>query len=200
MERRFARFRRGPLNDYPGASEVPDNGMCFSVFLVLEPPDRDGAVLMGRVDPAAPWWEIGAIPTAMVGAIGDRWMLPSSQLLLFESPAEACRRILKEQLDSGPVPLTGPLVFSDPWVRRGSPGRDPHWDFHFVYRGRWSASTPPRAPAWRHLEFVEVARTTRAEIARGQGDVLELIGLLPKEGPGRRARTADGRTTGKRRT
>jgi ADP-ribose pyrophosphatase YjhB (NUDIX family) len=181
MERRFTRFRRGPLSEYPGASEVPDNGMCLSVFLVLEPPDRDGAVLMGRVDPSAPWGEIGAIPPALLATVGDRWMLPSSQLLVFESPAEACRRILKEQLGSGPLPLAGPFVFSDPSVRPGSPGRDPHWDFHFVYRGRWSSSTAPRAPAWRHLEFVEVARTGRAEIARSQGDVLELIGLLPKD-------------------
>jgi ADP-ribose pyrophosphatase YjhB (NUDIX family) len=155
--------------------------MCFSVFLVLEPPAREGAVLMGRIDPSAPWGEVGAIPPALLATIGDRWMLPSSQLLLFESPADACRRILKEQLDSEPVPLTGPLVFSDPSVRPGSPGRDPHWDFHFVYRGRWSSSSAPRASAWRHLEFVEVAQTRRAEIARSQGDVLELVGLPPKD-------------------
>jgi hypothetical protein len=181
MERRFARLRRGPLTEVPGVSEVPDNGMCLSVFLVLEPPGRDGAVLMGRIDPSAPWGEIGAIHPALLATIGDRWMLPSSQLLLFESPADAARRILNEQLGSGPLPLSGPLVFSDPSVRPGSPGHDPHWDFHFVYRGRWNSPSAPRTPAWRHLEFVEVARTGRAEIARDQGDVLELIGLPPKD-------------------
>jgi ADP-ribose pyrophosphatase YjhB (NUDIX family) len=181
MERRFARLRRAPVETYPGSAEVPDNGMCLSVFLVLEPPNRDGAVLMGRINPSAPWAEIGALDPKRIASIGDRWMLPSCQLLLFESPSDAARRILKEQLGSSPLPLGGPLVFSDPSERAGGPGRDPHWDFHFVYRGRWGSTEPPHAPAWKHLEFVEVARTRRAEIARSQGDVLELAGLRPKD-------------------
>lgn len=155
--------------------------MCLSVFLVLERPGRDGAVLMGRIDPSAPWPEIGALDRKRAVAIAHQWMLPSCQLLLFESPSEAARRILKEQLGSEPLPLDGPFVFSDPSVRPADPGRDPHWDFHFVYRGRWSSSDAPRAPAWKHLEFVEVARIARAEIARAQGDVLELVGLRPRD-------------------
>ena len=181
MERRFARLRRAPITDLPGASEAPDNGMCLSVFLVLEPPDRDGWVLMGRIDPSAPWLEIGALDPKRAASVAPLWMLPSCQLLLFEDPAEAARRILKEQLESGPLPLERPFVFSDPSVRPGAPGKDPHWDFHFVYRVRWGSSSPPRAPAWKHLEFVEVARVRRSEIARDQGDVLELVGLRPRD-------------------
>ena len=181
MDRRFARLRRPPLADIPGAFEVPDNGMCMSVFLVLEAPGRDGAVLLGRVDPTAPWLEIGALDPKRAASIAHLWMLPSSQLLLFEDPAEAARRILKEQLGSGPLPLERPFVFSDPSVRPGAPGRDPHWDFHFVYRARWSSASPPRAPAWKELAFVEVARLRRAEIARDQGDVLALVGLPPRD-------------------
>jgi ADP-ribose pyrophosphatase YjhB (NUDIX family) len=180
MERRYARFRRAPLADFPGSSEVPDNGMCLSVFLVLEAPGRDGAVLMGRVDPTAAWWEIGAIDPGRLERIGSRWMLPSRQLLLFESPDEAARRILNEQLGVGPLPLTGPRVFSDPSDRPGAEGQDPHWDVHFVYRGRWPSAAPPHAKGWTQLQFVDVARTPRGEIARGQGDVLELVGLSPK--------------------
>jgi len=179
-ERRFARFRRGPIADHPGAAEVPDDGLCLSVFLVLERPDRDGAVLLGRLDPAGPWWEVGALDPTRLGRIGERWMLPSCQLLLFEAPAEAARQILKEQLGSGLIPLVGPTVFSDPAERPRATGGDPHWDVHFVFRGRWSSSTPPHAPAWKHLEFVDVSRTRRGDIARGQGDVLELVGFPPK--------------------
>jgi ADP-ribose pyrophosphatase YjhB (NUDIX family) len=181
MTRRFARLRRGPVEASSGASELPDNGFCLSVFLVLEPPDRPGAVLMGRINPNADWWEIGALDPKRFGMVGDRWMLPSCQLLLFESPADAARRILKEQLGAAPLPLEGPFTFSDPSPRPGSPGKDPHWDFHFVYRGRWGSSVPPQAPAWRRLEFVDVGRTRRAEIARDQGDVLELVGLRPSD-------------------
>jgi hypothetical protein len=175
--------------------------MCLSVFLVLSPPRRAGAVLMGRLDPSAPWSEIGALDPARASALGDRWMLPSSQLLFFESPEDAARRILEEQLASPPIPLRGPAVFSEAYRRAGSPAADPHWDFHFIFRGRWPSSTPPRAPAWRQLEFVEVGRTDPTEIARSQGDVLALLGLTPRgaapgNAPTRRSSpTAPARTT-----
>jgi len=179
MTRRFARLRRGPVDPSSGASDLPDNGFCLSVFLVIEPADRNGAVLMGRIDPKADWWEIGALDPKRLGMVGERWMLPSCQLLLFESPAEATRRILKEQLGAPPMPFEGPFTFSDPSPRPGGTGHDPHWDFHFVYRGRWKSSVPPQAPAWKQLEFVDLARTRREAIARDQGDVLELVGLRP---------------------
>jgi ADP-ribose pyrophosphatase YjhB (NUDIX family) len=179
VERRFTRLKRGPAAETPGASVLPDDGICLSVFLVLTPPNREAAVLMGRVDPSAPWAEIGAIDPARLRAVGDRWMLPSSQLVFFESPDEAARRILKEQLDSEPIRLDGPAVFSETYRRPGSTATDPHWDFHFVYRGRWPSASPPHAPAWRELEFVDVNRLRPVEMARNQGDVLSLVGLAP---------------------
>lgn len=179
--RRFARIRRAPLTDLPGASEAPDNGMCLSAFLMLEPPERPGFVLAGRIDPSTPWSQIGAVDPKRTALVAERWMLPSCQLLLFESPVDAATRILKEQLGSVPLPLTGPFVFSDPSVRPGAPGRDPHWDLHFVFRGRWPSGDAPHVPVWKRLEFVEVARTRRSEFARDQGDVLELVGLRPHD-------------------
>ncbi|HXY11929.1 MAG TPA: hypothetical protein VEJ85_00325 [Thermoplasmata archaeon] len=181
MERRYARFRRAPIDQYPGATEVPDKGMCLSVFLVLEHPERPGSVLVGQLDPSGPWWEVGAIDPNRVRAIGERWMLPSCQLILFESPMDAAHRILKEQLGSPPIPLEGPFVFSDPSPRPESPGKDPHWDIHFVYRGRWESRKLPATPVWKRLDFVEVARTARGQFARDQGDVLELVGLRPRD-------------------
>jgi hypothetical protein len=163
-----------------GASGLPDDGMCLSVFLVLTPPGQEAAVLMGRIDPSAPWDEIGALDPARRRAIGDRWMLPSSQLVFFESPSEAALRILKEQLASDPIPLEGPAVFSEAYHRPGSAATDPHWDIHFVFRGRWRSASPPRVPAWRQLEFVDVGRLAPDGIARNQGDVLALVGLARK--------------------
>ncbi len=177
-ERRYTRLRRGPIPPDSGSAEVPENGMCLSTFLVIEAPHRPGFVLLGKVNPKAPWFEIGAVDPKRLGAIGERWMLPSSQLLLFESPDAAARRILKDQLATSELDLSGPQVFSDPSDR---PGGDPHWDFHFVYRGRWPSDTPPQAGAWSRLEFVDIAQVSRADIARAQGDVLELVGLRPKD-------------------
>lgn len=178
MERRFTRLRRGPVAPDSGAAEVPSDGMCLSVFLVLEHPARSGAVLLGKLNPAAPWWEIGAVDPKRFDRIADRWMLPSRQLMFFESPEETANQIFKEQLETDPIALTGPRVFSDPTYRQG-PDADPHWDIHLVYRGTWATPTPPRAKAWTSLEFVDVAKLPRADIARGQGDVLELVGLRP---------------------
>jgi len=180
MARRFTRLRRGPVTPASGAAEVPDDGLCLSAFLVLESPERPGAVLMGRLNPEVDWWELGALDPKRFARIAERWMLPSSQLLFFESPQDAAERILREQLSTPGVSLEGPFVFSDPSDRPDSGQLDPHWDIHFVFRGTWDSSAPPRARAWKHLAFVDVATTSRSEIARDQGDVLALIGLPPK--------------------
>jgi hypothetical protein len=179
-ERRVARFRRAPLDAFPGSAELPDGGLCLSVFLVLEAPDPPGSVLMGQVDRNGLWWEIGGVDPGRLERIGDRWMLPSRQLRLFEGPDDAARSILAEQLGVGRVPLDGPRVFSDPADRPAAGNRDPHWDLHFVYRGRWPSAAPPASTAWRRLEFVDVATTPRAAIARDQADVLDLVGLSPR--------------------
>ena len=180
MGRRFTRLKPASPQEIPGASTVPDDGLCLSVFLVLSPPGRDAAVLLGRIDPSAPWDEIGALDPERVRSVGDRWMLPSSQLIFFESPQEATQRILKEQLDSDPIPLEAPAVFSEAYRRPGSRANDPHWDFHFIFRGRWPDATPPKAAAFRELAFVDVTHLALRDLARNQGDVLTLVGLSPK--------------------
>jgi len=192
MERRFARLAPGtPLP--PGASLVPDSGMCLSVFLVLRSPHDPRRVLMGRVNPEAPWYEVGGLDPGRLERVGRNWMLPSRQLIFFEGPGEAAQVIAREQLGSELPTVSGPSVFSDPSVHPGSTARDPHWDIHFVFDGRWPTATPPSHRMWRELAFVDVPTTPRSEIARGQGDVLELIGLVP--GPAAtEAPSAPGRT------
>jgi len=178
-EPRFARLRRAPLDKFPGASEVPEAGMCLSVFVLLRPPGRDDAVLLGQPAETAPWWEIGGVDPGRLDRIGERWMLPSRQLRLYEGPDEAAKSILREQLGSAPLALSGPQVFSDPADAPFPETADRHWDLHFVYSGRWPSATAPRSPAWRRLEFLDLRRLARADVARGQADVLELAGLSP---------------------
>jgi hypothetical protein len=181
MERRFARLSAAtPLP--PGASAVPDAGMCLSVFLVLRSPEDRHRVLLGRVNPTAPWFEVGGMDPGRLERVGQAWMLPSRQLILFEGIEEAAHVIAREQLGSELPKVSGPSVFSDPSRRPGSESRDPHWDIHFVFEGTWPASTPPSSRMWHELAFVDVTRTPRTEIARGQGDVLELVGLVPADG------------------
>ncbi len=178
--RRFARLRPGTEPAPTGFSTVPDDGFCLSAFVLLRPANQDGKVLFGKLDPGAAWSELGALEPARVAQVGDRWMLPSSQLLLFESPDEAARRIVREQLAARPIPLEGPSVFSEAYRRPGSTANDPHWDLQFVYRGRWPTDRPPRVPVWKELAFLEVAGLDPGQIARNQGDVLALAGLPPR--------------------
>ena len=104
-------------------------------------------------------------------------MLPSSQLLLFESPHEAARRIAREQLEAELPPIETAEFFSEAYPSRQHPAGDPHWDFHFVYGVRWPTASAPRATPWRELAFVDLDRLRSEEMARLQGDVLALVGL-----------------------
>ncbi|MCI4373633.1 MAG: hypothetical protein L3K02_08350, partial [Thermoplasmata archaeon] len=59
-----------------------------------------------------------------------------------------------------------------------SESEDLHWDLHFIFTLR-GPPNPPTSPLWKVLEYVPVANTPRNAFARGHGDILELIGLLP---------------------
>ena len=196
--RRFARLRRGSVAEVPGYSVVPENGLCLSTCLVIRPPREDRRVLLGRLDPRAPWLEIGGLDPTRVARIGDSWMLPSSQLLFFETPEESAHRIAREQLYSELPPIEGTYFNAEAYPSAGHPNGDPHWDFYFVYRARWPTDEPPRAAPFRSLEFADLDRVRPVEIARGQGDVLALAGLAP--GPSRTPAVKPPATSGPART
>jgi 8-oxo-dGTP pyrophosphatase MutT (NUDIX family) len=178
MARRFARLRPGAPPFAPGFFGVPSDGMCLNVFLVVQPPDDPSRVLVGRPAPNPRWEEVGALDPSRLERLGDRWMLPSSQLVLLEAPDEAARRLANEQLGLDPGPLPPPRVFSDTYPRRGPPDADPHWDLHLLYLLR-GPTAPPRTPLWKTLEYVAVATIPRVAFGRDHGDILDLIGLHP---------------------
>jgi 8-oxo-dGTP pyrophosphatase MutT (NUDIX family) len=150
--------------------------MCLNVFLVVFSPEDPGRVLLERVAPDPRWEEVGGLDQSRIDRIGDRWMLPSRQLLLFESPEEAARRIGEEQLGIEVGPLPSPQVFSEVYVRPGSTEVDPHWDVHFVFRV--SGPLAPRSSGlWRQLSYISLTETPRTAYARGHGDVLALLTL-----------------------
>ncbi|MFZ3356566.1 MAG: hypothetical protein WA549_07425 [Thermoplasmata archaeon] len=174
--RRFARLRRGNVPEAEGYSVLPDDGLCLNTFLLFRHPREKGHVLLGRINPQAAWYELGGLEPARVQAIGRRWMLPSSQLLFFESPLESARRIAVEQLESSLPPVEGPLVVSEQYRRSTPHAEDPHWDLHFIFQSSWPSESPPTAKPWLELAFVDPAQTPRSEFARSQGDILELVG------------------------
>lgn len=178
--RRFARLSSGAAPLRAGQSPVPTDGMCLNCFLVLMAPDDPRRVLLGRIAPDPRWDALGGLDPGRASRVGNRWMLPSSQLLLFESPDEAAHRLGTELLGIDLPTLEGPRVFSDTYRRADSAGEDPHWDVQFVFTGRGPLG-PPTHPLWRELAYVPVHETPRAEFARNQGDVLELVGFPPRD-------------------
>lgn len=176
---RFARFRTGLPAPGSGYSELPNDGMCLSAYLVLESPTRPGEILVGRIDPSGPWEEIGALDPKRAEAIAAQWMLPASHLRLFEGPEEAARRILASQLGVELPVLPPPRIVSEAYARPQSPDRDPHWDLQFIYRATWPIDGTPTHPAWRELRFVDVTTVPVGDFARGHGDILALAGLPP---------------------
>jgi len=180
MARKFARLRPGEAPTAVDEFTVPSAGMCLSAFLVLTSPEDPDSVLLGRIAPDPRWEHLGAMGPERVARFANRWMLPSSQLLLFEAPVDAARRLGRELLGLELDHLADPQVFSEAYPRTGGAEDDLHWDLHFVFR-RAGPIQPPRHPMWRELRYVRVDSVPRAGFARNQGDVLELVGLRPKD-------------------
>jgi hypothetical protein len=176
-DRRFCRFSKSPDTDSFGMPEVPKNGLCLSAFVLLSPKESPSSVLMGHLNPAAPWDHLGALDPIRIEAHRHGWMLPSSHLIMLEPPDDAARRILAEQLHLAPVPLDGPMVVSETYAPRRFPEYGSHWDLEFLYRGKLSSAEPPHADAWSELKFVDLLHTRKSEIARSHEDVLASAGF-----------------------
>lgn len=172
-QRKFSDFYKNALPFH--MSEVPAGGMCLSAFVVLQ--NGAGEVLLGKPSPNFPDWDnIGALNPDRVARISEKWMLPSSHLVLHESPQEAAGRILKEQLGFDEVPLKL-NVFSEVYDIPAA-GLKNHWDLEFVFTGRLDARVLARVPSqWKALEFVQLSRLKTADFARNHQDILSHLGL-----------------------
>lgn len=169
--RKFTDFNqddRGGL----GLSRVPEDGFCIAAFVVITDDTNPKKVLMGKMNPAARWDHIGALDLERVQRHKEGWTLPSSHLMLFESPQEASRRILKEQLEMDNLELSEPIIFSDIRALKRAPDAK-HWDLDFIFRGKTSRDRIPSKPAaWIQLEFVEVTKVPKGQITQLHLDVI----------------------------
>ena len=171
---RFARLSVAP-SPAEGRWPVPPDGLCLSSLLLLSPREDRREVLVGKLDPAAPWGRIGGLDARRILLNSTGWMLPSCHLLYFEAPEAAARRILREQLGVESLSLEGPQVHSEVYTPRRHPQAARHWDIEFLFRGVLAQPTLEHS-SWRELRFVDPSRTPRSAFTRSHDEVLELAG------------------------
>lgn len=175
-ERKFCRFV-SPADTPFGMPEPPNGGLCLSAFLVITAKGHANQVLMGHLDPAAPWDHIGALDPSRTSVHSQGWMLPASHLVVRESPREAAARIAREQLELPDLAVGEPRVVSEVYTPRRFPENPAHWDLEFIFRGEVEASAVRPAAAWTELRFVDLDVTPKSAIARSHEDILESAGL-----------------------
>jgi ADP-ribose pyrophosphatase YjhB (NUDIX family) len=133
---------------------------------------------MGHLNPAAPWDHIGALDEKRIEIHGKGWMLPSSHLMIGESPQEAAKRIAKEQLGLEALNVVGePRVVSEVSTPRWFPDLPNHWDIEFIFLGSLEKNEIGNSSAWNDLRFINPSTTKRSEIARSHEDILESAGF-----------------------
>jgi ADP-ribose pyrophosphatase YjhB (NUDIX family) len=175
--RQFCRFNRTLNQSVLGTPEVPEGGLCLSCFLVIIEANDSNRVLMGRINPDANWDHIGALDKKRAEMYSKGWMLPSSHLMLLESPQEASKRVLREQLVTERIKPTGPIVVSETYGRVQGPPSSVHWDIHFIFKAFMHEEELSKPTVWTDLRFVDLGETTRGEITRSHDDILKYAGL-----------------------
>ena len=169
--RRFADFCDGALTFQ--MDSVPKGGMCLSVFLVLWRDDKRN-VLVGKVNRDHNWIRAGALSKEAATKISGRWMLPSSHLLLFESPQDAAKRVLREQLRMKYDELRSTVLqaFSEAY------SKPRHWDLEFILQGEIKGELSRGShSAWNELKFLDVSKMKDSEFARSHQDILAEVGV-----------------------
>ncbi len=176
-DRRFCRFSNAAETASFSITSIPEDGFCLSAFVLLRSRSAPSRVVMGRMNPAAPWDHIGALDPGRVEAHRHGWMLPSSHLIFGEAPEAAARRILAEQLGLTARTLAGPKVLSEVYPPKRHPRRSTHWDLGFLFDGEVREEELRPVPAWETLAFVD-PRTLRAgDVARSHEDILAAAGI-----------------------
>ncbi len=132
---------------------------------------------MGHLNPDAPWDHLGALDESRVRIFKEGWMLPSSHLILRESPQDAVARIETEQLGLHGLELADPIVASEVYTPKRFPDRADHWDIEFIFKGTLGINEIPNHKAWNELRFIDPEETPKTEIARSHEDILERAGL-----------------------
>ncbi|MDG7001943.1 MAG: NUDIX hydrolase [Nitrososphaerota archaeon] len=173
--RKFAAFSKGsgPVPPFR-MNEIPNGGLCLSAFLVFSRPNSQ-EILVGHLNPAAPWDHIGALDQSRIETHSKGWMLPSSHLMVNESPQDAARRIIREQLDESSITLSDPIVVSDVYTPKRFPNLPNHWDIEFIFKGE--CESLPRSTAWSELRYIQTSKMSCNDMARSHEDIVKSAGF-----------------------
>ena len=156
-------------------SSIPEGGMCLSSFLVVWK-DDEHKVLLGKLNKNYDWVNTGALDKDSASRNSERWMLPSSHLMLFENPKAAAKRVLNEQLGLDAQGIQGPQVFSEVYDAPKYEIKN-HWDMEFVFTKQIENTERIGHPAWTELQFLDVRNLQDKEFARNHQDILAEVGL-----------------------
>ena len=176
-DRRFCRFTRTEEGHPFGLRWDQSGGFCISTFLILSEEGRPSSVLVGRMNPRAPWDHLEGLDAERIEAHRGGWLLPASHLSLRETPDESARRILDEMLGGARPSLEPARVVSEVYTPRRFPETHNHWDISFLYQGTLRGPPPSVPTLWNDLRFVDVSSVRRSEFARSHEEVLENVGL-----------------------
>ncbi len=178
-DRKFCRFNSGPsttvgeiVDDPVLTKRIPEGGFCISAFVVLREHGKRNNILFGKVNTSADWVRLGALDKSRVELFRNGWMLPSSHLIVHESPAEAADRILTEQLGLGRLKLRGPIVVSETYKSALRSDGPDHWDMHMIFTGTVPADRIRQNSAWQELKFINTASPAAHKVVRNHMDIV----------------------------
>src|SRR5207253_10520272 len=147
-DRRFSRFSKSRETAAFSITEIPVGGVCLSAFLIVTEVGDPNKVVMGHMNPAAPWDHIGALDRSRLEVHSRGWMLPSPHLIFQDSPGDAARRIAREQLELPGLSLSEPKVVSEAYTPKQFPDPRTHGDIEVLFRGKLPAAEVHRHEAW----------------------------------------------------
>jgi len=166
---------------------VPPGGTCLSAFVLVSNGRR---ILVGKMDRPEIWVERFLVgPKFVTNYAGSgKYVLPARHLHWYESPFDAARSIVRDQIGLGVPDSRISLAAVQSYVSGDvdDEKEPPHWDICFLYRVGVSKSLAAklRRPEWfSELAFKPLASLKHEDFTRGHGDVLQTAGML---GSGRR--------------
>ncbi len=171
---------------------VPPGAICLSSFVVVK---NSSQILVGKMAKPEIWIDrffVGE-DRAPIYVSSGKYLVPASHLAWYESPLEAARRVMADQVllpelkDQIRLLDVQSHVSGDP-TNESEP---PHWDICFVYETNVPAKIAKNLarPEWfQDFGFISSAMLTREHFTRGHGDVLDIAGVIGPKSSQRKSR------------